>query len=173
MDNYYVLLIFRLLHICSGVFWAGTVLFMAIYIMPAANSLGADGGKFIQAVSGTRRFPTVMAWVATINIIAGLALFDHFSEHFSADFISSNHGIIMSFGGLCAIAAMTIGMSVNKPTVNKVAALGKAIAQSGMPPTPEQQQQLGAMRKKLSWGLKLQAVLLGATVVAMSIMKYF
>jgi hypothetical protein len=86
--------------------------------------------------------------------------------------MGTRHGIILSTGASLAIIAFLIGVTVNKPAVGKIAAISRAIATQGSPPTAEQMQQLGKLRERLFMATNIVAVLLAATVVFMSIVRY-
>jgi hypothetical protein len=81
--------------------------------------------------------------------------------------------MVISTGATLAIIALTIGLTVNKPSIDKMAAIGKAAAESGTPPTPEQQQLLQKLRGKLFWGINVMAYLVFGAAIAMSIARYF
>ncbi|MFI5133343.1 MAG: hypothetical protein ACHQEB_03350 [Chitinophagales bacterium] len=170
-QTWYVIL--RLLHIASGVFWAGAVIYMAAFIIPAVKALGPDGGKFMQQLSRTNRLPLVMTIMPLTNVVAGVILFWKLSSGFQSAWMSSEHGMILSTGGGLAIIAFFISLFVNRPIVVRISHLGQAMAKQGSPSTAEQTQQLMVLRKKLFAATNIVALLLALTVVAMSIAKYF
>ena len=42
------MILLRLIHIVAGVFWAGTMMTIAWFLLPAAQALGQPGGAFMQ-----------------------------------------------------------------------------------------------------------------------------
>ena len=162
----------RLIHIVCGVFWTGSIMYLAGFIIPAVNALGPDGGKFMQQLAKTNKLPLVMTVVATLNVLAGILMLERLSGGFQAEWFKSTHAIILTTGGTLAFIAWIIGLTVNRPTVTRIAEIGKSIAASGTPPTPAQLQELQSLRKRLIAATNYMAVLLLLTVVAMSIMKY-
>ena len=167
------LIILRLLHICTGVFWAGATIYLALFIAPAVQASGQEGTKFMQVLTKTRKLPIVMTIAATLNVICGIWLLWKLSDGFQSAYMSSEHGIILSIGGTLALIAYLEGLFVTRPTVMKVAKLGGAIAKAGGPPTPEQMQQLMAYRKKIFSANNFVATLLAITVILMSVVRYF
>ena len=167
------LIILRLLHICSGVFWAGATIYLALFIVPAVQASGAEGTKFMQQLTRTRNLPLIMTIAATLNVVCGIWLLWKLSDGFQSAYMSSEHGIILSIGGTLALIAYLEGLLVTRPTIMKVAKLGGEIAKAGGPPTPEQAQQLMVYRKKIFNANNFVATLLAITVIAMSIVRYF
>jgi len=113
-----------------------------------------------------------MTIVATLNVFAGILMLEQLSGGFQADWFKSTHAIILTTGGTLAFIAWLIGLTVNRPTVGRIAEIGKAIVASGTPPTPAQLQELQSLRMRLIKATNYVAVLLLLTVIAMSIMKY-
>jgi hypothetical protein len=79
---------------------------------------------------------------------------------------------VLTTGGVLAIIAFLIGMTVNRPATIKIAKIGKAIASAGGPPTQAQLAELGMLGKRLSSASKIIAYLLIFTIVGMSIFRY-
>jgi uncharacterized membrane protein len=60
----------RLIHIVCGVYWAGTMFFVATLLQPSVAEAGPEGGKVIQALM-RRRFLEIVPVMAAWNCIAG------------------------------------------------------------------------------------------------------
>ena len=162
----------RLLHIFSGVFWAGGVFYLAFFIFPTINAIGPAGGQFMQQLSRTRKMPAVMTTLGLVTVLSGLRLMQIMSGNFSSAWFGTNTGISLSIGMVAGIGALCIGLFVNKPRAQRMAKIGAAVAASGAPPTPEQQQQLGKLKGQLEKGVKVMAWHLLAAVVTMAIARY-
>ena len=93
-----------------------------------------------------RKFPLVMTVSAVVVLLTGLRLY---MLRFSTAWVTTPEGLVISFGALLAIAAFVMGVFVQKPTVEKLAALGAKIAASGAPPSPAQAAEVQALRTKL------------------------
>ncbi len=170
MDTYLVLL--RLLHISSGVFWAGTAIYLAAFVLPATKALGPEGGKFMQQLSMTNNLPMVLFMNSTINILSGLLLIWYMSDGFQNAWMETRMGMTLCTGGTLALIAWFIGIFVNRPIIMKMAAIAKESAAKQQPPSGEQIQQLAKMRVRLTKGTNVIAWLIGFTVVAMAIARY-
>ena len=59
------------------------------------------------------------------------------------DWVTSTFGETLTVGALCAIAAMGFGVFVTRPNVGRLLALGRQVAESGAPPTPEVGAEIG------------------------------
>jgi uncharacterized membrane protein len=167
------ILTLRLLHIFTGVFWAGGVFYLAFFIFPAVNALGPDGGKFMQQLTRTKKMPTVMTTMGLINVIAGLRMMQILSANFQAAWFQTNFGMAITLGAVAAIAALCIGLFMNKPRADKMGKISAAVAASGAPPTPEQMQELGRLKGKLEKGVKIMAWHLLVAVVLMATARYW
>ncbi len=81
------------------------------------------------------------------------------------DRITSAPGISLTIGALCAITAFSLGLSVVRPTIMATLAIGREVAASGGPPTPEQGAQLQALQKR---GKAVGQVIVPLLIVAVS-----
>ncbi|MBC8046905.1 MAG: hypothetical protein H7Y00_08930 [Fimbriimonadaceae bacterium] len=171
MDQTY-LIILRLFHIVTGVFWAGSTIYLARFVIPAAKALGPEGGRFMQQLTMTNNLPAAMLGAGTLNILSGILLFWELSGGFQSAWFSSHYGMTLSIGGTTGLIAYIIGVTMNRPAGMRMAALSKAIAASGGVPTPEQAQQVQDARNKLISATNRIAGLLVITVIAMAIARY-
>lgn len=172
MSDQTYLIILHLLHICTGVFWAGATIYLAAFIVPAVRAMGPDGSKFMQQLAKTNKLTLVMSLAASLNVLCGILVLWKLSSGFQGAWMSSRHGMILSIGGGLAIIAYLEGLLVTRPTVEKLNMLGKNIAVAGSPPSAEQIQQLGAYRTKIFKATNFVAFMLAITVILMSIAKY-
>jgi uncharacterized membrane protein len=171
MNDQTYMLILRILHIGFGVFWAGSVFSFVLFIAKAVKASGPEGGKFMQQL-GKTGYPIVVMITAIISILAGVLLIAKLSSGFQASWFTTTYAQVLTTGGVLAIIAFIIGFTVNRPVAARINAISDAIAKAGGPPTPEQMQELGALRKKLFTGSNVIAVLLAFVVLAMSIFRY-
>ena len=162
----------RLIHIVCGVFWAGATLYLAGFIIPAVKALGPDGGKFMGQLSRTNRLPLVMNAAGTLTVLCGLLMFEQVSGTFQPEWFLTNHGMLLTIGGILGLLAYAIGLGVSFPTILRMNAIGKVVSASGGPPSPEQMQELQRLRKKLFTATNIIAILLLTSVSFMSIIRY-
>jgi uncharacterized membrane protein len=167
------LILLRLIHIVSAVFWAGAIMYLAWFIIPAVKALGPDGGKFMQQLSRTNKLPIVMLVAGAFTVVGGLLLINELSSGFQMQWFGTPHGIVISIGGTFAIIAYVLGLTINLPAVNRMAAIGKAAAASGAPPSAEQMQELQKLRNKMFATTNVMAGMVFIAAICMSIVRYF
>lgn len=163
--------VLRLVHIFSGVFWAGANLMMAGFINPSVKATAPDSGKFMQHLAQKSGFPRSAEIAGWLTVLAGLALYWIVSGGFQPAWITSRYGLALTMGGLLAIVGLVVGYTVQKPAAKRMGALGQEIQASGGPPSPEQVAELQAQQKKLAMGGLWTAILLALAVVGMAIAR--
>jgi hypothetical protein len=126
------LLIMRLLHIVLGVFWAGTLIFNALFLQPAMRDAGPDAAKVLAGLI-RRRFLDIMPLVAFVTILAGLWLYWKDSSGFQASFMGSPFGIMIGLGALTGVVAFAVGLAVLRPAMLRAFALAQAAAAAAPP----------------------------------------
>jgi uncharacterized membrane protein len=166
------LFVLRLVHIALGIFWAGSVMLMAWFIMPAARKAGPEGGKMIAAITGTNHFPIVLNVSALLSVIAGCLLIWELSGGLQSGWMGSKMGICFSTGGILAIIALFLGTFVNRPTIMKLNKMRGEIAQSGNPPSDVQKATLERLGKRMYMATQMLAGLLALCVILMSVARY-
>jgi len=165
------LILLRLIHIVCSVIWAGGMIYLAVFVIPAAKSLGADGAIFIRQLSGTNKLPVVMNAAAIFSMVTGILLMQKLLGGIQLAF-NSTHGIMIVIGALLALAGFIIGVSVNLPAAKRMNAIGKITAASGHQPDSAQLEELQRLRSKSFAATNVIAILLFASLILMSIVKY-
>ena len=168
------MVVFRIVHILAGVFWVGSVFLFVVYLQPSAAAVGPAGAPFMGELLGKRRLVDGIIGMAIISVTAGLFLYWH-DWHLFGSFnvwIQSTWGKTFTVGGLAAITALAIGVFVTRPNVMRFLALGRQVAASGAPPTPEVGAEMGAIQHRLKVYARASLALLVVAVLAMSTAKY-
>ena len=111
-----------------------------------------------------------MTLAGTITVVGGILLLERVSGGFRAEYFGTPHGIVLSIGATFAIIAYLIGLFVNRPTVERIATIGKQ-AQGNY--SPEQMQEMQELRKKLFAAVNMTAWLVLGASIFMSIAQYF
>lgn len=166
-----LVILFRLMHILSGILWAGSTFMLAGFVEPASKATGPEGAKFMQRLMGGA-LPIALTIAGPLTVLAGLWLYWYNSAGFNLAWIGTGAGITFTIGGIAGIIALLIGFFGNRPTAAELATLGKALQTGGKPPTPEQLSQLHALQEKLTQGTLWIAILLALTVTTMSVARY-
>ena len=170
---YTYLLVLRILHILCGAFWTGTALVMVFYIFPAVERSGPDGGKILQAITGTNRFPQVLAWVATITVVTGLLLMWQLSHGFIPAWFLSKYGASLATGGLTAFIAFLQVVFINCPMINRTKAILQRVGTDRRLPNESERNELMTIRRTVIFSTRLIALWLVIAVVTMAGARYF
>ena len=167
------LIFLRLIHIVCAVIWAGSMIYFAVFMIPAAKILGPGGYKFIQQLSGTKKLPVTMVVTATLTIITGILLMLKLFGRFRTEWFSSTHMILLISGGILSLTGYIIGLIVNITVSRRMSAIGKSLARSGTGPAAEQSSELQILQKRSFAATTVIAILLFASLILMSIVKYY
>lgn len=166
-----LLIIARLLHVTAGVFWAGSMLFIARFLMPAIADVGPTGGQVMQALA-KRGLMIAMPASAVVTVLAGIYLFYRVSGGFDPVYMGSGPGITYSIGGLSAIIALIIGGISARVSIEKLLKLGESLPSTPEANRPAVVAEMDALRKKSASTQRLVAVLLMITVLCMAVGRY-
>jgi len=167
-----LLLVLRFIHILGGVFWAGSSFLMTGFIEPAVRAAGDDGRRFMQRFNATSRFSTVIAVAAGSTVLAGLWLLWIVSGGRSA-FLETGRGLGLTIGMLAGILAFILGFVMQNRPLRKMAAIGRASAAAGGPPSSAQAAQMERLMGTVRLGGRLVAGLLLISVLTMATARYW
>ncbi|HJR34675.1 MAG TPA: hypothetical protein VJ817_06985 [Gemmatimonadales bacterium] len=167
-----IVVVLRLFHIGAGVFWVGGVLMFARFIFPAVQAVGPAAGPFMDQLTRVRQLPRALLGAGFVTSLSGLLLYWHDSAGFQGAFMSSVTGMTLGTGGLLAIVALVIGLTVNSPTARRLGALAAAVQTQGAPPSPEQSAQMQQLQARLGSAGRIVMVLLVLATAAMATARY-
>src|SRR3989442_6602255 len=68
------MILLRVIHILSGVFWAGATFFLVGFLQPVVAASGPEGGRLMQRLTSQKRFQMAMPVAAGRTILSGPAL---------------------------------------------------------------------------------------------------
>jgi len=166
-----MLILLRLIHIVFGVFWVGTAIFNAVFLIPAVRALGPAGGRVMQELT-RRKLPAYFAVAGVLTVLSGIGLYWRDSAGFANEFMRSGGGMTFGIGGALAILTILLGIFVISPAAKRAGDLGASIAASGKPPSPEQVAEMQGLQAKLGSMGGLAAGLLTLTAIAMAVARY-
>ncbi len=106
------MLALRLVHIVSGVFWVGAAGAIAIFVIPAARQIGADGARVMYEVMYRRRLAVYFTVAAALTILSGLAMYALIGAGSYRAWMSSRMGMTIAVGAVSAILAAAISATV-------------------------------------------------------------
>jgi hypothetical protein len=164
--------VLRLVHIISGVFWVGSVMFTSLLLAPTLRALGPGAGPVMNQLVKVRKLPMVMMASALLTVGAGLWLFLIDMNVSDGAFMRSRSGQTFSAGAVFAILAFVLGMAVNAPTAKRIGAISAAVAARGGPPNAEEQAEMQRLNGRMTTASQIVMVLLILATGAMAIARY-
>jgi uncharacterized membrane protein len=162
------MIVLRLLHILSGVFWVGAGLAMFFFIGPTLGATAEAGQKFSQHLMTYTRFTAIMTASAVLTVLAGFILYWIDSGGFTSAWMHSGAGLGFGIGAFFGLIGLVFGIMVG----NTNGALAKLGAQIQGKPTPEQMAQIGLLRKRQSIVSPINAYALILATLFMAIARY-
>lgn len=166
------LVLLRVVHVLCGVFWAGALIFVVIFLEPSIRGSGPEGAKVMRALI-QRNYLNVVPIVAALTILSGLWLMWIVSGEFSAAWFRSGVGMTLTFGSLVAFAAFLIGVHVLRPSVLRIGPLAQVAAEA--PAGRKKEAMLAGvqrLRRRAMVAGRWVAALLAVAVVAMAAGRY-
>jgi len=163
--------VLRLLHILSGAFWYGAVMFTARFLMPSLRAAGPAAGP-VMAQLNQRRLPMAMMGAAIVNVASGVWLMFIVSGGSMGAWMQTRMGRTLGIGGALAILVLIIGMVVNSPAARRLGEIGAAAAKRGGPPTPEEAAEVARLQKRMGASTIVVATLMTLALSAMALARY-
>ncbi|MCI0396270.1 MAG: hypothetical protein L0332_02165 [Chloroflexi bacterium] len=163
----WLVIILRIIHILSGVAWAGAAFTLIGFIGPTVGALGPDGGKFMSRFLTQARFTTYIASVSGLTVLSGLLLYWNASFGLSGEWMASASGLVLTVGALAGLGAMGVGIATGRASAEMVA-LSQAMATAGGPPSPAQLAQMQGVQQRLNGLGRVNALLLAVTIIGMA-----
>lgn len=164
-------IVLRLVHIVLGVFWVGTMIFNAFFLMPSMLEAGPDAMKVAAGLT-KRRFLDVLPPVAGLTLLSGIWLYWRASVGFQSAYMRSAAGMTYGTGAALAILAFILGVAIMRRSMLQAMALSQAAASAPPPERDAKLAQAGALRVRAAQMAKVVAVLLIAAVAAMAVGRY-
>ena len=167
-----VTLILRAVHILLGVFWAGGVFTVALFVQPAIAASGPEGGKVMGALV-KRKLLDIVPVAALAAILSGVWLYWRDSAGFQGDWMSSGMGMALGAGAVLALAGFLIGMFVMRASTLKAMGLAQSAAQlTDAAARDAAMGQIQVLRRRAALAARTVAVLLALTVLMMAVARY-
>jgi uncharacterized membrane protein len=142
-----------LVHVFFGILWGGGAIAAGFFIIPSVLEAGPAGGAVMAGVM-RRRFPILMSVAAGLVVLSGLRLY---SMRFSTAFLGTPEGVVLTLGAVLGLGGFFMGVFAQRPTAQRLSALGAQIAAAGVPPTAEQAAEMQTLRARLSKVARLTA----------------
>ena len=172
MNGMSVFILARLVHVAAGAAWAGALIFIAFYLLPAIRATGPSGGALMQQLVRVQRLPVYLMLVAILTVLSGLLLFWLDVNAFGKAWMHTGPGRTFSAGAVFAILTAILGMAVNTPAAKRLGALAGSIQAAGTPPSAEQAAEIGRLQNRLYRATQVAAVLVLLAVICMGVARY-
>jgi len=167
-----LMIVLRLLHVVLGVFWAGTLFFVAWLLIPSVGDAGPDGAKVMQALQ-RRGMLNIVPVAALLTILSGLVLYWRVSGGFQPAWSGSPTGMSLGIGAVSAIVAFVIGVFVMRAATLKAGALSQTLAQLTEASAREARMaEIQALRLRAAQAARWVAALLAIAVATMAVARY-
>jgi uncharacterized membrane protein len=160
------LIAIRFLHVVLGIFWAGAVLFIMLFLDPATREAGPAGGQVMQRLY-KRGYMGTLALVGLFTVVSGIYVLWVVSGGFDAVFMGSLRGITLSMGMLMGILALGVAAHLARPAARKMDAVAERVAAAGGSSDPDDVAELARLGSRLTLATRILGVLLALTLVAM------
>lgn len=163
----FVIIILRIIHIFSGVFWVGFAFFNIIFLQPAVAATGAEGQKLMRHLMQQTRLTHATYATATLTFLSGFFLYWIISG-LHEGFLSSGYGLVLTIGSVAGTIAWLVAIFPLRKLFAKMAAIGQQLQTQGGPPTAEQTAQMQKLRGQLASLGRGGLILLTITLLAMA-----
>ena len=109
MSDGAIMIVLRVVHIISGVFWAGAVMIMAWFVLPTAQAMGPPGGAFMQRLMFGQRLRVFVGGAMGLTILSGLTMYTWLAMETDGAWARSRMGVTLGVGAVAAIIAGGLG----------------------------------------------------------------
>lgn len=167
-----LLVVLRLVHVVFGTIWVGMAVFASMFLGPAIQDAGPEGGKVMAALQ-RRGVMTVLPVLGLGTLISGLWLYWRMSAGLHPGVITSRVGLAFGLGGLAAVLAFALGVAVGRPAMMRAGMLAQA-AQAGGSEAERAglMAEAGRLRARSMAAGRAAAWLLILAAAAMSVARY-
>ncbi len=160
----------RVVHVGTGVFWAGTVLFLTVFLEPSLRALGPAAAAVSQQLQRLRYF-TIMPVIAALTLVSGFWMYWRISNGDTA-FLGSRTGMALGVGGALTVIAFVVGVAVLRPAMVRMGTLAAQAQGAQGPERDALMARVETMRVRTRVIGRLVAAMLALIVVTMAIARY-
>jgi len=164
------LLILRLVHILGGIFWVGSGLFNAFFLLPVLRESGPAAANVMMGLQRRK----MLVWIpvaAILTMLAGLRLMMIASNNFSRAYFATPSGKGYAVAGIMAIVAFLVGMIVARPGAAKMSELS-SIAVSDEINRDRIKAEIAALQKRVAMSSTTSTLLLILSAIGMAVARY-
>ena len=165
----YLVIVLRLIHILSGVFWVGSSIIFGFFIGPAVQATGEAGQKFMAQLVTKARITQRIVISAVLTVLAGGWLYWIDSDGLTSAWKNSGPGVGFGIGALFALIGLVFGIMIGVNTE----ALVKVGSQVQGKPTPEQMNKIQTAQKRLGIVGPITTIALILALACMATARYW
>jgi uncharacterized membrane protein len=168
------MIVFRIVHVLAGIFWAGSVYMLVAFVQPSVAAIAPAGAPFMTELLGKRRLVDVLIALGSATVVGGLFLYWH-DWHLYDSFgtwIGTRFGATLTVGAVAAVLALVIGILGTRPNVVRLLAMGRSVAESGSPPSPELAAEIARTQNRLKLFARISFGLIVLAALAMALARY-
>jgi uncharacterized membrane protein len=167
------IMILRLIHILSGIFWLGSVVTMFLFLQPTAQATAPEGQRFMLHLLRNRRFGDIVFVAALLTVGAGAILFWRDSNGLQLSWMSRPPGLGFTIGAVAALVGLLLFAFVGAPASRRLIAVGSRLEAEHRPPSQDEQQTLAQSQRVLRRVGLTVLFLLTIAAAAMSTARYW
>lgn len=139
------------IHIFFGSLWAMGAFVVGFFVVPAVLEAGPGARTVMGGIVVKRKFSVAMTVWALLAVASGLALWVlDFNAKGGLDWLKRPDGAVLTLAALGALHALVKGLLVQKPTAEKLGALGVQWGQAKGQPDPALVEEMTATQVKLA-----------------------
>ena len=138
-------------HVFFGTLWAVGAFIVGFFVIPSVLEAGPGGGPVMGGIVVKRKFPIFMTVWAVLAVASGVWLWAiDFNSKGGLVWLEHPEGAVLTLAALGALHAFVKGLLVQKPTAEKMGALGAQLAQSQGKPDPALLEEMKATQAKMA-----------------------
>jgi uncharacterized membrane protein len=164
-----LVIMLRIVHILSGVFWVGSAFFLAFFLTPALAANPDSAPRYMAFLITKSRLTTRIAAAAGLTILAGGSLYWIDSQGLTSAWTNSGPGVGFGLGALFALIGFVFGMLVGVHSTR----IGKTASQIQGKPTDEQMKIIQGAQKRLALVSPISNIALVLALLCMATARYW
>ena len=168
------MIVFRIVHVLAGIFWAGSVYMLVLFVQPSVAAIAPAGAPFMAELLGKRKLVDALIGLGSTTVVGGLFLYWH-DWQLAGSFgtwVGTRFGATLTVGAVAAILALAIGVLGTRPNVVRLLAIGRSVAESGGPPSPELAAEIARTQNRLKTFARISLGLIVVAALAMALARY-
>lgn len=160
----------RLIHVFSGVFWAGSVLFINLLLAPSVGAAGAPGIMVMRQLSERKYHQTVEGF-AYLTVLSGFYLVWLHTRGMGGAWFGTGMGMGISIGMTAALISLVLGVAVVRPAIRQMLALAAEADAAGPDARPAVFARMLPVRSRLKGAGVANVLLLTTAILAMAVAR--